>query len=264
MVALLIALGIGSGLADREIGIFERAAARDIAARLTGGEKEVEVQVEPAAQWGRMFRAEITGSRFSLEGLPLFAEPNASRAGRLDRLTISLRDFRLRGLRIEELGAEIPNSRFDLGLALKEKKIRVTQSGEGTGWVKILENDLAEYIVAKFAEIKSATVKIDRDVIWVEGYGEFLVVKSDFAVIAKVASPDGRRLMLENAKIYFNWQRADPFASQALLRILNPVVDLDKDLGLAGAIDVKSIRLRGGHILASGSARIPPKPAENP
>ena len=169
-------------------------------------------------------------------------------------------DFRLRGLLVAELKVDIPDCRFDLGLARSEGKLRLTRSGEGTGTVRIAEDSLAEYIVGKYAEIKSATVRVYNDVVWVEGYGEFLFVKTEFAVIASVLVEDGSRLVLTDAKIYFDWQRADPVAVQALLRILNPIIDLDADLGLHGAITVERVRLRDGVLEASGSARIPIKP----
>ena len=71
--------------------------------------------------------------------------------------------------------------------------VGVAPSGVGTGSVKILEQDLAEYIVLKYPEVKSATVKVYNDVVWVEGYGEFLIFKTEFAIIAKLKAEDGTR-----------------------------------------------------------------------
>ena len=70
--------------------------------------------------------------------------------------------------------------------------------------------------------------------------------------------------LLTNVKLYFDWNRADAFAMQAVLRILNPVVDIDKDLGLFGAIDVTPIALDKNLLTATGKTRIPVKPSDNP
>ena len=91
--------------------------------------------------------------------------------------------------------------------------------------------------------------------------GEFLIVKSEFAVIASLKPLKGTAFVLDRAKIYFNWQRADPFAAKALLDLLNPVVDLKEDLGLEDAMMVEGIKCRGGVLEAWGRAKIPTRPS---
>ncbi|MEX2244015.1 MAG: hypothetical protein WD716_09250 [Fimbriimonadaceae bacterium] len=263
----LLALGLGYG--DIQVERFERDAAREIASQLGGDNKTVRVQARPdglGVAWGRVESATIEARDFSLTQLPFFTEPERSKAGWLGNLTISLKEFDLRGLRIAELHAEIPNSRYDLGLARRERVFRLSKSGEGTGWVKVREDDLADYIVRKYAEVKSCTVRVDRDVVWVEGYGEFLIVNSNFTIIARLVPEEGTRLVLTDAKVYFDWVRAEPEAAKVLLELLNPVVDLHTELGLFDAIYVTDVRLRDGFVLASGRTRVPirPAPADNP
>ena len=67
------------------------------------------------------------------------------------------------------------------------------------------------------------------------------------------------QLTLTNAKVWFDWRKADDFATQTLLKSLNPVVDFDKDLGLMDAIKVDKIRLENGVLEATGKTRIPEK-----
>lgn len=259
----LALLGLALGIGSAEVDKFERAAAAEISTELTGESKTVKVDAVPdglGMAWGALKQATITASGFSVDELPFFTEPDRSKAGRLDLLQLRLTDFYLRGLRIEELVADIPDCRYDFGLAKSKKMFRLSKSGVGTGSVKILEQDLADYIVKKYAEIKSATVKVYNDIVWVEGYGEFLIVKTDFAIIAKLKAVDGTKLELTDAKIYFDWVRADEMSAKVLLDALNPVIDLDKDLGLYDAISVEHILLRDGFILASGRTKIPIKP----
>lgn len=263
LAAGLLFFGIGAGFTSGQVARFERAAAMEIGSRLQGERKQVKVEAQPDLAWGSLHKASISARDFSLDGLPLYTEPWRSQKGRLGSLELALADFRLRGLRIQKLEASIPGCRFDLSLALNKREFRLSRSGVGTGTVTVAEADLAEWINAKYAEIKRCTVKVDRDVVWVEGYGEFLIVKTNFTVIAKLKAVDGTKLTLHDAKIYFDWVRADPLAAQTLLKTLNPVVDLDKDLGLADAIKVTDIRLRDGVVRASGLTKIPVAPAEN-
>ncbi len=265
LMSALIVTGFGFWAGEEEKR-FERAAAAEIAERLTGAEKKVSVNVRPnglGGAWGDLELATITASDFSLKGLPLFTEPERSRSGKVGTLQLRLSDFVLGGLRVESLWADIPDCRYDFGLARSEKKIRLSQSGTGTGVVRILEQDLADYIVRKYAEIKRCTVKVEKGFVWVEGYGEFLIVKSEFTVIAKIEVVDGTKLVLTQPKIYFDWRRAEPVAAEALLKSLNPVVDLRKDLGLFDAVMVESVSLEDGVLEARGKTKIPVRPAEN-
>lgn len=268
MLILGVALIGGAlfGLGDREVRVFERIAAADIASRLEGESKKVSVNVRTGgleSAWGDLPSATITAKNFSLQNLPLYTEPDRSQAGKLGALNLNLREFTLRGLKIESLTASIPDCRYDFALAMKRRQIRLSRSGMGRGEVRIREADLAAYIVKKYRDIKRCTVKAEYGVVWVEGYGEFLLAKTDFTVIAQIAIEDGTKLVLTRPKIFFDWVRAEPAAADAMLKTLNPIVDLHEDLGLADAIFVDTIDCRGGYVVASGKTKIPVRPADN-
>lgn len=112
----------------------------------------------------------------------------------------------------------------------------------------------------KFPEIKRCTVEIDRDKAFVEGYGEFVIVKAEFRVIASLKVVDGTKLMLTNARIWLDGRRADEASRRALLDTLNPVIDLSRDLRLYDAIAVTKLRLRDGVLKAWGTTQIPMAP----
>jgi hypothetical protein len=252
------------GLGAQELHKFEALAARDIESKLSGEAMKVEVKAQPTgligAAWGDLAQVTIRAAHFSTEALPLFTEPKRSKKGVVRQLDLVLNDFTLAGLRIEHLEASIPDCRFDLALALSKKQIRLSRSGVGTGRVRILERDLEAFILKKFKEIKRVAVKIDKYKVFVEGYGEFLIVQSDFLVIANLTPLDGNKLVLTDAVILLNGHRADEAASQALLSTLNPVVDLDRDLQLHGAIHVRGLRLQEGVLEAWGDTKIPDLP----
>ncbi len=265
LLIVAVAWGLGSGLFAQQKAVFERAAARDILSRLEGAGAKVRVRVQPrglAAAWGELESARIEASNFSLSGLPLFVEANRPKAGILDRLELRLQNFTLKGLEVKSLTADIPHCRYDFGLARRSKEIRLSRSGIGVGSVEITEAALGRYILRKFHDIKTCQVKVDRGVIWVEGYGEFLIAKTKFEVIARVTVQDRTKLILTDPKIFFDWVRADPTAAAGLLKILNPVVDLRKDLGLYDAVSVEKIECEGGILRASGATKIPDLPAK--
>ncbi|MCW5936095.1 MAG: LmeA family phospholipid-binding protein [Fimbriimonadaceae bacterium] len=259
----LVALAIFAGasvVGSREINVFERAAGRDIASLLSGDAKSVDVRVEPngfGGPWGHLDRATITARDFSVEGLPLYTEPWRSQAARCSQLVLRLENFQLKGLRVEALEAQIPACRYDFGLARREKKFRLSRSGEGQGWVRVDEKDLASFILRKYPEIKQVTVESRHGFVRVKGYGEFLIVKTNFEVVARLVAKDGSKLYLADAKILFGFLAADEFASKTLLDTLNPVVDFDKDLQLGGALTVEKVTTQDGKIVLNGRTLIP-------
>jgi hypothetical protein len=259
MLWKLLAFGLMFGLGGTEVRRFENAAAREIGSKLEGPDKRVEVRTKingPAD----LERAIIRASNFSTNGLPLFTEPESSKRGRLRNLRLELRDFVLSGLRVASLEADIPECRFDWQRAVSKKLIRLSQSGVGTGRVRLLEDDLEAWILRKFREIKRIDVRLDRNRVWVKGFGEFVVIQTEFEVIAKLIPVDGTKLMLAEAKVFFDGLIADEAVRDLVLNTLNPVVDLDKDLGLHGAVQVEEISMQNGVLEAWGKTKIPNKP----
>lgn len=257
-------LAVGLGLfANSTEQKFERQAAEQIKQEILGEEANCAVNIRPAivaAAWGELDAVSITASNFALQQTPIFQEPHFSQSGKIGNLSFSLSDFTLRGLRINQLEVNIPGCRYDFGLAKRTKQIRISRSGVGNGKVEVLADDLAQYIVHKFAEVKECSVQIRNGFLWVEGYGEFLIIKTKFAVIARLEPLDGHKLMLIQPKVYFDWVRAEPNSAKLLVDALNPIIDLNEDLRLFGALHVNQLELQDGKMIATGDAKIPVNP----
>lgn len=262
--ALLIGLGLAFGLASGEVRRFERDAAADVAAKLQGDKKSVHIRAESngpfGAALGDVKRATITASDFQTDDLPLFVESWRSKKGRLRTLELKLKNFRMGSLDVQSLSASIPDCRFDFALAMSKRQVRLSHSGEGVGTVRITNEALEKFILAKFQEIKSVDVRCDRGFIWVEGVGEFLIIQTQFRVLAKLESKDGRKLTLVKPRVAFDGLPVDEQVAAAVVMTLDPVVDLDKDLNLHGAIDVTEVDPRDGLITVKGKTRIPVAP----
>ena len=265
VIVPLLLFGLTYGAVHREVQVFERHAAADIMEQLQGEKRTVEVKTQINQPFGALFadlrRATIRASHFSTDGLPLFTDPERPKSGTVRELRIELSDFTLKGLRIESLNSSIPDCKFDRDLALRKKQIRLSRSGVGRGVVTILEEDLAKFIPKKVREIKRCSVKIGRGKVWVEGYGEFLIAKTEFLVVADLEIEDGVRLNLTNARVVLGWQKADEMSRKVLLDAMNPVVDLQKDLGLLDAFMLQSVVCLNGRLVATGLTKIPDRPS---
>ena len=258
-LALLFLFGAGAARGEHELHNVERKAEASIS-RSLGGQGQIAVHITPngpAGAWGDLEEFSVVGSHYKLDAMPLSIVKGARATGRIGNLRLRLSDFTLRSLRIAELDADIPACRFDFAKAKSQGSMDFARSGVGRGQVVINQGALADFILHKYKEIRACKVTVDRDVIIVEGRGDFVVATTDFTVISRIGCTEGTKLNLVGAHIFFGIQPADRFSSKALLKVLNPVVDLDKDLGLRDAVAVESITLRGGQVVASGRSRVP-------
>lgn len=265
IIPFLAAIGAGLwSLGGASVRNFENLAANDIRSKLTGGNANVSVKAKLngviGGAFGDLREVKIVARDFETVGLPLFCEPTRSKKGLIRSLHLVLDNFSLAGLRVAHLEAKIPDCRFDYALAISKRQIRLSQSGVGVGTVRLKERDLEAFILRKFKEIKRVTVQLRPDRAIVEGYGEFLIVQTNFRVEARLVSPNGTTLELSDANILFDGVPAEPQARRVLLETLNPVVDLNKDLALHGAIAIESITIGEGVLTARGKTRIPRTP----
>lgn len=268
MIPLLGALfGLGLfRLGSGEIHRFERQAALDLSSKLEGDAKKVSIQtsIGPEIVFGEVFKARLEASDFSADGLPLFTKPKRNKFGHLKHLEMSFRHFNLRNLPIERLDVSIPDSRFDLPFAAKKHKFRLSRSGLGTCSVQITATDLASFIPKKFHEIKTVSVRFDRGMVIVEGHADLLFLTTDFFVVSHLEPTDGTKLLLTDARVLFDGERVEPAAAKILLDLLNPILDLDRDLGLHSAVHLQHIDVKSGMLNATGTTVIPDLPENAP
>lgn len=266
----LVALGLAGllfGVGSSEVRKFENAAAKDISSRLQGDAKQVKVRtkLDPfQAIGGRLKSGTITASQFSTDGLPFFTQPDGSKRGRLDELKIQLSDFELTGLKVKRLESRIPDCRFDFGLAQKKGQIRLTKSGIGTGSVELEQEALKEFVLKRFPTISKLSVNLEKGQATFNGTGRFVAFQADFKLVGQLVSLDGNTIVLKDAKVFVGDQEGNAIVTKAILDLLNPVLDLDKDLKLHGAIRIQNLELGKGTLKATGVAMVPDQPATVP
>ncbi len=262
LIGLFAAFGIAGSLGEAELHAFERAAAREIATHLSlRPDTDVRVAVTPGglseSLRGAVTHVEIYATRFMVDGLPLFTETDLPKSGRIGSLRIRLEDFVLRGLPVEQLTADLGPCRYDFGLARRTKTLRLTESGEGPGYVRVSEKGLERFIIHKYRGIERVRVRLDGDRILVSGAGEFGLFRSEFLVLGRVVPRNGTQLYLEDARVVLNGSRADPATTRGFLAAINPVIDENEDLGLRSAMTIERVRIEDGAVELFGTARIP-------
>jgi len=262
LIGLFAALAAGGALAEAELTRFEREAAAEVASHLERTDKTVViVDVTPLgvaeSLRGEVAHVSIAARAFSVQGLPLFTEPQLARTGTIRSLEITLHDFNLRGLQVEELRARLSRCRYDFGLARSRRVLRLTKSGEGTGYVRVSERSLERFILHKYRNINRVSVRLDGGRILVSGQGDFGLVQAEFLVLAQIRQRNGTQLVLENARVVLDGMRVDAATARGFLEAINPVIDENRDLRLNSAMTIEEVRIRDGFIELFGTARVP-------
>lgn len=208
---------------------------------------------------GKVASVEIAAHGFSVDGNPFFCDPMLSRAGKLGELRLKLSDFSVRDLRVRELSAVIPNCRFALGM-MKEGKVRLSLSGEGPGAVTLSAPDFRAYMLSRFKAIESLDVRLDRYKLFAKGRAAFGPIRRDFEIICDLEISEKRKLVIANPVVFVDGRMARDGSGNSVANAFNPVMDIDKDLGMAGAFDMQRLVARNGVVVITGVARVPNRP----
>lgn len=257
--AILLTLGRG---ALREI---EKTAAREIQQRIGGGEFQVRVEpdgVDGLAQ-GRLKTLTVRARNFTMNGLPFTLEPDRPKSGLIRQFVLRMENASLRGLRAESATAVIPNIYYDKGLAISRRIFRLSATGVGACEIVVNETDLAAYIVRKYAPyIREVTVQITPEQTVVQGVAALFVGEVRFRAVGKLAPREGRYLDLAEVEIQIEGANLPPESASVLRQFLNPIIDIDRDLGLYDGLAVEEVRSEPGKMRALGKVWIPqPQPS---
>ncbi|MFN3690458.1 MAG: hypothetical protein ACK4UU_05985 [Fimbriimonadales bacterium] len=252
--AIVLTLGRS---ALREI---EKTAAREIRERLGGG--EIQVKIEPdgvdGLVQGRLRTLTVRARNFTLDGLPFTLTPERPQSGRIRQFVLLMENASLRGLRAERATAVIPEVRYDKGLALSRRVFRLSATGVGTCEIAVNEADLAAYLRRKYApSLREVAVRIAPEQTTVQGVVALLGSEVRFRAVGKLVPRDGRYLDLAEVSIEIEGADLPPESTNLLRQFLNPIIDIDRDLGLYDGLSVERVQSERGRMRARGAVWIP-------
>jgi hypothetical protein len=253
-------------LGSATVARFEREAAAELNSSLQGKGRKVSVQarVNLESLFGTVPSITIAASHFVSEKLPFHTEPDRSKYAILRRLHLELNDFTLAGLKVDSLDAVVSGCRFDMGLALSHHRFRLSQSGSGPVTVTIRDRSFEPFILAKFHDVRSVSVRMDSNSVGISGFVQFGFIATQFQVQSQLAVRGGTRLVFVDPHVSLGSGVPDPRLAQLLLKIFDPILDLDKDLHLEHAVTVTSLEMQNGFLVGHGTVIIPTVQPDNP
>jgi len=256
LFAILLTLGRG---AIREL---EKSAAREIRQRIGDGKFTVKLDIDgvDGLAQGRLKTLTVQARDFTLNGMPFTLEPERPKSGRIEQFVMLMTNANLRGLRAERATAVIPEVYYDKSLALSKRIFRLSATGIGACEIVINETDLAAYIVRKYAPyLREVTVQITPEQTTVQGVATLFVGEVRFRAVGRLAPRDGRYLDLAEVHLEIEGANLPSESANLLRRFLNPIIDLERDLGLYDGLAIDAVISEQGRMCARGRVWIPDK-----
>ncbi|MCS7190759.1 MAG: LmeA family phospholipid-binding protein [Fimbriimonadales bacterium] len=253
VIAILLTVGRS---AVREI---EKTAAREIQQRIGGGEFQIKIKPDLGGlPQGRIQTLTVYARNFTLNGLPFTLEPERPKSGVIRQFVLRMENANLRGLRAETAAASIPDVYYDRSLALSRRIFRLSATGVGACEIVVNEADLAAYIARKYAPaVRQVQVQIAPEQTTVQGVAFLLANEVRFRAVGKLAPRDGRYLDLAEVQIEIEGTNLPPESANLLRQFLNPIIDIDRDLGLYDGLAVDHVVSEPGRMKAIGRVWIP-------
>ena len=217
----------------------------------------VQIALQPRGLFGLIANdirsIDVYGLRLQADNLPFGVHTKHSWQGSIQHLRLHYRDFRLRTLHIDRLDADVPNVKYDVQEALYREKLLLRGAGIGPASVALKTESLTLFINHKYPDFYSdLNIKLNPGQVILSGKTSILGLKLPFQVTGHLIQRDARYIDLIAEQILINGIRVMPQTAQSLVDKINPVLDINTDLGLNGiftindvSVDTEFITIRG-------------------
>lgn len=236
---------------------------------LFSGEGAVYVNIQPRGLFGfeanDLYSVTINTFHKTLDKIPFYAFPKTGWKGSIRRLQLNCHDLIMAGYPVSIFRAELPYVTYDLGYALYQGRLVLRGAGIGVGEVTLSAKDLHAFIAKKYIGLFS---RFEVDVlpnakVCVMGLLHFLGSELPVRILGQLVIDDsGSAIRLEEASICLNGKPLEAQSSKLLLSRINPVVDLNNDLGIGKFFFMTSLHTKDNFVVIKGACKLPIAPKD--
>lgn len=252
----LFALTFASSLASHS---SERMIVSEWRRSVSGG--EVRAAVVPSGPFGALFgqfqQANIRASGFTMNQFGFSTNSARGIHAHLNSLNFVLSDFQLNQNRISTLAITIPTVNLDFVQAIVRGKSVIQSAGTGTAVSTVTEHDLAAFLMRKYPQLKGVSVKMGGSKVNILGRTPFLGRDVDFSASGSIEITGGTKVNVINPTLNINGAAASNSYALAMLKTINPVLDVEVDLGLGKLMLLQKVEPKDGKLRLTGTIRLP-------
>lgn len=199
----------------------------------------------------------VSGHGFRGEGFPFTVQRGDGFRAYVRRLNIDFTDFTLRGIPVRRFTVDVPGTSIDAGRAFFDQRVVMRTAGEGMAEATVGPEALAAIFARKYPQYKNVRIALRTGFVDVSAEVSALGALLKLESSSRVGLEGGRYVVLIESTIKLNGKEALPQFVQTLHKSVNPVVDIDKDLGLGGTFYAKELEVGDGFLKVRGAARVP-------
>jgi hypothetical protein len=237
----------------------EHAIVHDLRRTVHGGVLRASVRPKGplGLATGEFASVRVTGSGLTADDIPFRVRRGAGLRANADRLEFDFRDLTLRGTAVRRFTASFPGVSLDAGRALFDERIILRKAGEGTASAEVAPEALVVFINRKYPALTGVTLVMRPDKVSVRGSTTVLGTVQQLDATGRLVVRDERFLDLTELEVLLNGKPTTLAFAQNLARIVNPVVDFHKDLGLGDIFRAEEVVVGDGYAIVRGRARVP-------
>jgi hypothetical protein len=237
----------------------ERAIVRDVSRTADGG--AVGARVDGRGLFGlavgQASTVFVSGRGFKSEGFPFKVTRGDGIRAYVGRLNLDFRDFTLQGIPVRRFTADLPGTSIDAGRAFFDELIILRTAGEGTSEAVVGPEALAALFGKKYPQYKNVRIGLRPG--WVDVSAEAPAIGATLKLesSSRVGLSEGKYVVLTESSMRLNGKEATPQFVLSTLKAVNPVVDLEKDLGLGAYFIAREVEVGDGTLTVRGAAIVP-------
>jgi hypothetical protein len=245
----------------------EHAIVHDLSRSMKGGTLRAEVR--PHGLFGILVgqadTARITGTGFNSDGNPFQIVRGSGVRANVRHLELDFTDITLRGTPVKHFRTSLPAVTLDVVRALADERIILRTAGEGTAEAEVDAHGLEVFLAKKFPQLTEVKVTLKPGVAQLNTVTVLFGIKSSLEAVGKLSVSEGRYVSIVDPVIMLNGKPTTPQFALSILKMVNPVLDTEKDLGLGETFYATDIVVGEGTLTVHGKARIPvQKKADRP
>lgn len=205
-----------------------------------------------------LYAVTINADGLKSERLPFEAYPRSGWKGSIRHLRLHLTNLTLKGLPIDRFDADIPFVKFDIRHAIYHDRILIRRAGFGPASARISTDGLRLFILAKYSKtLSDITVKIEDGKVIIRGKANVLGSSLDITATGELLPREGRYLDLRKPEITLNGKPLSETSTESILKNLNPILDLERDVNLGRYFILSSVEIDTNAIVIHGTATVP-------
>jgi hypothetical protein len=249
-------LALLSGAAQQRV---EHDLRRDLEKTLRGG--SIQAHVKPRGLFGLLAGessvTRITGRNFSADNLPFQIVPGGGPRARIHHLQLDFSDINLRYLPVKRLRADIPSVSLDFFKAMLNGRLVLRSCGQGTAEAVADVLGLRAFVAHKYPQFTDVEIRLTPGLFSVSANTTLLGASNRLDATGKLAAQDGRFVIVTEPTLRMDGKEVPPLLAQNLLLGINPVLDIERDLGLGGYVTITDVEIGEGIVILRGRADFP-------